>query len=125
MEYKENPEVDKLIKEKKVEEAIEKLEKEIMLNLLRVHNLFSDVKFSEDKLYEAVCIDYGLDSKGVVIKEMENFIYVSGQTNGLLMWCADCDEIEFPYNERLKQFLFHRKMLIKLYKKELKKYEEK
>ncbi len=125
MEYKENPEVDKLIKDNKIEEAIEKLEKEIMLNLLRVHNLFSDVKFSEDKLYETVCIDYGFDSDEKIIEEMYDFIIIGGDLGGAIAYYSDLDYYGEKYNikDKLKEYMKFRKNIKKLYKKELKEYE--
>ena len=75
MEYKENLEWKKLYKEKKYKEAVEALNYEMAVNLLRVHNLYSDVKYDpEKKEYIAYGIPlYAKNSKNELISEIEEF----------------------------------------------------
>ena len=75
MEYIENFEWKKLYKEKKYKEAAETLNHEMAVNLLRVHNLYSDVKYDPEK-EDYVAYDfilYAHNSKKELISEIKDF----------------------------------------------------
>ena len=75
MEYIENFEWKKLYEEKKYKEAAETLNHEMAVNLLRVHNLYSDVKYDPEK-EDYVAYDfilYAHNSKKELISEIKDF----------------------------------------------------
>lgn len=120
MEYEENIEYKNLIKEKKYKEAAEIINYEIAVNLLRVHNLYSDVKYDvEEKEYIAYGSQlYAKNSNGEIISEMKKFLVLSvelGQ-NDIGIEISKFDEIEyFNFKESLKL----RKKVMKLFKKNI------
>lgn len=72
MKYEEIEDWKKLAKEEKYEEATKSLLYEIGMNLMRVHNLYSDVKYDEkEKWYLA--LDYSFFSKGVSTIEINKY----------------------------------------------------
>ena len=72
MEYIEMPEWKELKREKKYKEAADKLMYEIAVNLMMVHNKYSDVKYNPCKMCSI--LDYGKDSKRNFINQIEEFL---------------------------------------------------
>ena len=75
MEYRERVEGKKLYKEKKDKGAVEALNYEMAVNLLRVHNLYSDVKYDPEK-EDYVAYDFTLyaqNSQGETIIEIKDY----------------------------------------------------
>ena len=126
MEYKENLEWKKLYKDKKYKEAAETLNHEMAVNLLRVHNLYSDVKYDpEKKEYIAYGIPlYAKNSKNELISEIEEFYDYSCildfQDTGIF-YSKGIKEEKNVYNSSLKL----RKKIKTLFKKYSKQFKEK
>lgn len=72
MEYIEIPEWKELKKAKKYKEAADKLMYEIAVNLMMVHNKYSDVKYDPYKMCSI--LDYGKDSNENFINQIEEFL---------------------------------------------------
>ena len=122
MEYIENPKCEELKKQGKIREAAEQLKKEIQLNLIRVHNLYSDNKFREDELFEATSSDYASLKNGDLIEEIEEYWIIARVISGIdgMYTEMDADKEKYDEKEKYKEYLKEKKKLVKLYKKELK-----
>ena len=118
MEYIENLEWKKLYKEKKYKEAVETLNHEMAVNLLRVHNLYSDVKYDPEK-EDYVAYDfilYAHNSKKELISEIKDFYDQTFRIRVLdtgLCHLKGLEEEKYIYNSSLKL----RKKIKTLFKK--------
>lgn len=123
MEYIENPKCEELKKQGKIREAAEQLKKEIQLNLIRVHNLYSDNKFREDELFEATSSDYARNKDRELIYKIKEYWRIAGVISGIdgMYTEMDADKEKYNEEEKYKEYLKEKKKLVKLYKKELKK----
>ena len=92
MEYIEMPEWKELKREKKYKEAADKLMYEIAVNLMMVHNKYSDVKYNPCKMCSI--LDYGKDSNDNPIKEMRKFRKIESFLSG--------NKIEYYYEPSKK-----------------------
>ncbi|MGN1013059.1 MAG: hypothetical protein ACI4ON_04445 [Clostridia bacterium] len=122
MEYIENPKCEELKKQGKIREAAEQLKKEIQLNLIRVHNLYSDNKFREDELFEATSSDYARNKDRELIYKIKEYWRIAGVISGIdgMYTEMDADKEKYNEEEKYKEYLKEKKKLVKLYKKELK-----
>ena len=126
MEYKENLEWKKLYKEKKYKEAAETLNHEMAVNLLRVHNLYSDVKYDPEK-EDYVAYDFTLyaqNSQGETIIEIKDYYNQSLMLEMIdtgLCHLKNFKEEKYIYNSSLKL----RKKIKMLFKKYSKQFKEK
>ena len=126
MEYKENLEWKKLYKDKKYKEAAETLNHEMAVNLLRVHNLYSDVKYDPEK-EDYVAYDfilYAHNSKKELISEIKDFYDQTFRIRVLdtgLCHLKGLEEEKYIYNSSLKL----RKKIKTLFKKYNKNFKEK
>lgn len=121
MEYVELEEWKKFKKEKKYKEAVEILEDEMAINLIRVHNYYSDVKYDEKKDLGIAfgTIDYAKDSKFKFIEEMTEFSKLSSELSMMDLSYLDIleDSIWGTFKEVLKDGEKLRKKIIKEFKK--------
>ena len=121
MEYVELEEWKKFKKEKKYKEAVEILEDEMAINLIRVHNYYSDVKYDEKKDLGIAfgTIDYAKDSKFKFIEEMTEFSKLSSELSMMDLSYLDIleDSIWGTFKEVLKDGENLRKKIIKEFKK--------
>ena len=85
MEYLYNNEWKKLKKQKKYKEAAEILSSEIAINCIRAHNFFSDIKL-EEQPGNIGSLNFGMDSKGEYIKELEEIHYLAFMLNGAIYY---------------------------------------
>ena len=126
MEYIENLEWKKLYKEKKYKEAVEALNYEMAVNLLRVHNLYSDVKYDPEK-EDYVAYDFTLyaqNSQGETIIEIKDYYNQSLMLEMIdtgLCHLKNFKEEKYIYNSSLKL----RKKIKTLFKKYSKQFKEK
>ena len=121
MEYIENPKCEELKKQGKIREAAEQLKKEIQLNLIRVHNLYSDNKFEETKLYKTVSSDYARNKDRELIYKIKEYWRIAGVISGIdgMYTEMDADKEKYDEKEKYEEYLKEKKKLVKLYKKEL------
>ena len=125
MEYIENLEWEKLYKEKKYKEAVEALNHEMAVNLLRVHNLYSDVKYDpEKKEYIAYGTPlYAKNSKNEFISEIEEFCDLSYELDERDIGIERAENIDVQIIEyNLARIL--RNKVKKTFKKYRKKFEK-
>lgn len=117
MEYVEFEEWKKLEKEKNYKEACEKLANEIAINLVRVHNYYSDVKYDEETQLGLAygSIDYAKNSKFKFIEEMTEFSKLSSELSmlDLAYWDVVEDSIWGTFKEVLKDGEKLRKKVMK------------
>ncbi len=125
MEYEEILEWKKYAKDKDYENAAKAINHEIAVNLLKVHNLYSDINYDIQKKEHIVYCSllYGRNSEKKIIREMEEFwnisIKLSNSDIGINRSDTE-DEFKIEY----KNSLNIRKKIIKLFKKYNKSFEE-
>ena len=85
MEYLYNNKWKELKKQKKYKEAAEILSSEIAINCIRAHNFFSDIKL-EEQPGNIGSLNFGMDSKGEYIKELEEIHYLAFMLNGAIYY---------------------------------------
>ena len=101
MEYIEIPEWKELKRAKKYKEAADKLMYEIAVNLMMVHNKYSDVKYNPCKMCSI--LDYGKDSNDNPIKEMRKFRKIESFLSG--------NKIEYYYEPSKKTLEDYKEIL--------------
>lgn len=122
MEYEYKNEWKQLKKEGKIREAAEVLYKEIALNLLRVHNYYSDFKYDIEKLFQIVDLNYAYTSNEEFIDEMESFFCLRNEAEGTEAMFSemDYDGEAYKQEDKLKMYIKIQKKLIDLYNKKFK-----
>ena len=118
MEYLYNNKWKELKKQKKYKEAAEILSSEIAINCIRAHNFFSDIKL-EEQPGNIGSLNFGMDSKGEYIKELEEIHYLAFMLDGTLMYYEE-EKIEngkVNYKASLIEYEKYQKKLIRLFKK--------
>lgn len=112
MEYIEMPEWKELKKEKKYKEAADKLMYEIAVNLMMVHNKYSDVKYDPytDDAVAYGTIWYARDSSDEYLSQIDDFFDIS-----LKLSRARVDYCYEPQNKTLEEYkeIFKRTQKIK------------
>jgi len=125
MEYEEILDWKKYAKDKDYENAAKAINHEIAVNLLKVHNLYSDdkVDINEQEYIAYSSMYYGRNSKGKIIKEMEAFWNISIDLSNSDIGINRSD-IEEEFKIEYKNSLNIRKKTMKLFKKHNKSFEE-
>ena len=105
MEYIEMPEWKELKKAKKYKEAADKLMYEIAVNLIMVHNKYSDVKYDPytDDAVAYGTIWYAKDSNDNPIEEMRRLRVVANALSGV--------RIEYCYHSSIKTLNEYKEIL--------------
>ena len=121
MEYIEMPEWKELKKAKKYKEAADKLMYEIAVNLMMVHNKYSDVKYNPytDDAVAYGTIWYAKDSNDNSIKEMRDFRKIANSLAGVrIEYCYEpSNKTLDEYKEILKDTIEIKKKMLKEIKK--------
>lgn len=125
MEYEEILEWKKYAKDKDYEKAAKAINHEIAVNLLKVHNLYSDdkVDINEQEYIAYSSMYYGRNSEKKIIKEMEDFWNISIKLSNSDIGISRCDTEE-EFKIEYKNSLNIRKKIIKLFKEYKKSFLE-
>lgn len=125
MEYIEMPEWKEFKKQKKYKEAADKLMYEIAVNLMMVHNKYSDVKYDPytDDAVAYGTIWYARDSSDEYLRQIDDFFDISSELEGVrIEYCYDSQNKTIDeYKEILRDTQKIRKKIISTYNKRNKK----
>ncbi len=117
MEYLYNNEWKELKKNKEYYKAARILSKEIAINCVRVHNMYSNIKL-EEQPGNIGALNFGMNKNGEYIEELKDIHYLAFMLNGAIYSLdLNTDENDLKLSkEYLSKFEKYQKELIKFFK---------